>query len=90
MFRDYAVNDYAMLRFKETSKLSENFYVRQDGTRAYYFSVALLRTLFVDAGFEEEYCDYVHRNTVNKKEDLCVGRVFVQAKFVKPTVETKW
>ncbi len=27
-----------MLRFKPGHKLSEHFYVRQDGTRAYYFS----------------------------------------------------
>ena len=27
---------------------------------------------------------YVHRDTVNKKEGLCVPRIFVQAKFIKP------
>lgn len=27
-----------MLRFNPANKLSDNFYVRQDGTRAYYFS----------------------------------------------------
>ena len=28
--------------------------------------------------------EYVLRETVNKKEQLCVPRVFVQSKFVKP------
>lgn len=38
-FRDYGVYDMAMLRFAPGHKLSDNFYVRQDGTRAYYFSI---------------------------------------------------
>ena len=37
-FRDYGLYDHAMLRFSKGHKISENFYMRQDGTRAYYFS----------------------------------------------------
>lgn len=38
LLRDYGIYDHAMLRFAPGHKISENFYVRQDGTRAYYFS----------------------------------------------------
>ncbi|XP_039260660.2 tRNA N(3)-cytidine methyltransferase METTL6-like [Styela clava] len=83
IFRDYAVNDYAMLRFGSGNKISENFYVRQDGTRAYYFTIELISKLAADSGFEVETNEYVLRETVNKKEGLCVPRVFLQGKFVK-------
>ncbi|XP_027048402.1 methyltransferase-like protein 6 [Pocillopora damicornis] len=83
-FRDYGLYDHAMLRFSPANKLSDNFYVRQDGTRAYYFSKDLVETLFHQAGFETLVNDYAHRRTVNKKEGVDVPRIFVQAKFRKP------
>lgn len=84
LFRDYGLHDHAMLRFKAGSKLGENFYVRQDGTRAYFFTDEFLAQLFVDAGYEEVANEYVFRETVNKKEGLRVPRVFLQSKFQKP------
>ena len=38
LFRDYGLYDYAMLRFKPGHKIQDQFYFRQDGTRAFYFS----------------------------------------------------
>lgn len=83
LFRDYGLYDHAMLRFKAGNKLGENLYVRQDGTRSYFFSKEFLAELFENEGFKSITNDYVLRETVNKKEGLCVPRVFLQSKFTK-------
>ncbi|KAH0627284.1 hypothetical protein JD844_002807 [Phrynosoma platyrhinos] len=88
LFRDYGLYDHAMLRFKSANKLSENFYVRQDGTRSYFFSDDFLAELFLSVGYEQVVNEYVLRETVNKKEGLSVPRVFLQSKFLKPQRET--
>uniref|UniRef100_A0A8D2LW15 Methyltransferase like 6 n=1 Tax=Varanus komodoensis TaxID=61221 RepID=A0A8D2LW15_VARKO len=88
LFRDYGLYDHAMLRFKSASKLGENFYVRQDGTRSYFFAADFLAELFLSEGYEQVVNEYVLRETVNKKEGLCVPRVFLQSKFQKPQKET--
>lgn len=43
-----------------------------------------LAELFQGAGLQTVANDYVLRETVNKKEGLCVPRVFLQSKFIKP------
>ncbi|XP_030799005.1 methyltransferase-like protein 6 isoform X1 [Camarhynchus parvulus] len=88
LFRDYGLYDHAMLRFKSGSKLGENFYVRQDGTRSYFFTEEFLSQLFKAEGYEQVVNEYVQRETVNRKEDLRVPRVFLQSKFQKPFRET--
>ncbi|XP_064484000.1 tRNA N(3)-methylcytidine methyltransferase METTL6-like [Ornithodoros turicata] len=85
LFRDYGLYDQAMLRFGPGHKIGENFYVRQDGTRAFYFSEEHLMELFVQAGYLVESSSYVTRETVNKKEGICVPRIFVQGKFRRPS-----
>lgn len=85
LFRDYGLHDHAMLRFKPGHKLSENFYVRQDGTRAYFFSDDIVEKLFIGTGYEVLENEYVVRKTVNIKEGLSVPRIFIQGKFQKPS-----
>jgi SAM-dependent methyltransferase len=44
------------VRFKKGHKISDNFYVRHDGTRAYYFSEEKLQELAEAAGFDVVTC----------------------------------
>ncbi|XP_067934646.1 tRNA N(3)-methylcytidine methyltransferase METTL6-like [Watersipora subatra] len=83
LVRDYGLYDHAMLRFKPGHKLAENHYVRQDNTRAYYFSLEKLDELFEVAGFVCIERSYVQRRTVNKKEEIDVPRIFVQGRYQK-------
>ncbi|XP_043251441.1 tRNA N(3)-methylcytidine methyltransferase METTL6 [Colletes gigas] len=84
LLRDYGLYDMAQLRFKPGHKISENFYMRQDGTRTYYFTVEEISTLFESVGFKTLTCTYIQRRTVNLKEHIDVPRIFVQGKFEKP------
>lgn len=84
LFRDYGLYDMAQLRFKPGHKIGENFYMRQDGTRSYYFAEDEIGILFRSAGFEVVVNSYIHRRTINPKENIDVPRIFVQSKFRKP------
>lgn len=44
-----------------------------------------LAELCAEAGLQPVTNDYVLRETVNRKEGLCVPRVFLQSKFSKPS-----
>ncbi|KAH8300186.1 hypothetical protein KR044_011247, partial [Drosophila immigrans] len=86
LFRDYGLYDMAQLRFKPGHKIAENLYMRQDGTRSYYFAEQELAQLFIDSGFEVISNNYVHRRTLNLKEGIDVPRIFLQGKFRKRIV----
>lgn len=91
-FRDYGRHDLAQLRFaqRKTSKLQDNFYVRNDKTRAYYFTEEQIKDIFCsfdgeDApGFECIECENHYRVVENRKDNKTMHRVWVQAKFRKP------
>lgn len=84
LFRDYGQYDMTQLRFKAGNKIAENFYVRQDGTRSYFFALDEAKSMFESAGFEVLQNNFIERRTVNKKENINVQRWFLQGKYRKP------
>ncbi len=87
LFRDYCVGDMAQLRFDKkeagTQKIEENFYVRSDGTRSYYFDEEQLQSLMKRHGLEMVECRVVERTVENVKLKLQMERRWLQAKFRK-------
>ncbi|GER35402.1 methyltransferase [Striga asiatica] len=93
LFRDYATGDLAQERFSgKEQKISENFYVRGDGTllikihfglhqRAFYFSDEFLRNLFLQDGFVMEEHVLCCKQVENRSKEIIMNRRWIQAVF---------
>ncbi|KAK4793001.1 hypothetical protein SAY86_023436 [Trapa natans] len=82
LFRDYATGDLAQERFScKDQMISQNFYVRGDGTRAFYFSKEFLANLFTGKGFDIEELGLCYKQVENRSRELVMNRIWVQAVF---------
>ena len=82
LFRDYGADDMAKYRFKEDRILSDNLFVRQDGTFTQYFEFKDLESLFISAGFKTKTFSVVEKEIHNRKDEVSMKRKFLQAEFI--------
>ncbi|EHK97908.1 putative Uncharacterized methyltransferase-like protein SPBC21C3.07c [Glarea lozoyensis 74030] len=95
LFRDYGRGDLAQVRFKKGRYLEENFYIRGDGTRVYFFEKDELidiwtgETARTESVEERVPCFEVvdlgvdRRLLVNRKKELKMYRCWLQGRFRK-------
>lgn len=97
LVRDYAAGDLAETRLAArgvaagaklgdssgSQKLGDNFYVRSDGTRSYYFTPDALRSLFAAQGLACAQLCVQERDITNRAQGVTMQRRWVQAVFVR-------
>jgi SAM-dependent methyltransferase len=89
LFRDYGKYDMAQLRFelasaRQGNKISDDFYVRGDGTRAKFFTESELRGIWeCENRFKTDELVSHTKKFVNRKTGVEMNRVWLQAKWIR-------
>lgn len=95
LFRDYGRGDLAQVRFKKGRYLEENFYIRGDGTRVYFFEKDELIKIWTGQEPESEEAQVEdkrfrvidlgvdRRLLVNRAKQLKMYRCWMQGRFRK-------
>ncbi|ATY66835.1 actin binding protein [Cordyceps militaris CM01] len=94
LFRDYGRGDLAQVRFRKGRYLEENFYIRGDGTRVYFFDRDELGDIWSgkkaedngEAGVPKFSIDHLgvdRRLLVNRAEQKKMYRCWLQGRFTK-------
>lgn len=79
-FRDYGRGDLAQVRFKKNRYLEENFYVRGDGTRVYFFEEDELAQIWAEK-FEIVALGMDRRLLINRASRIKMYRCWLQGRF---------
>lgn len=98
-FRDYGRGDLAQVRFRKGRYLEENFYIRGDGTRVYFFDKDELASIWTgeyhqaegdqsekaekEQLFSIEELGVDRRMLVNRAKKLKMYRCWLQGRFIK-------
>ena len=92
-FRDYGRGDLAQVRFKKGRYLEENFYIRGDGTRVYFFEQDELADIWkgkqsseynpASPLFDIEDLGVDRRLLVNRAQKIKMYRCWMQGRFRK-------
>lgn len=83
LFRDYGRYDMTQVRFKDGHCIEDNFYVRGDGTRAYFFTENEIDYMLKTGGLNKLSLRVDKRLQVNRAKQLKMYRVWIQAKYCK-------
>ena len=83
LFRDYGRGDLAQVRFKAGRWMEDNFYVRGDGTRVYFFEREELEKIWTPS-INVLNLDVDRRLIVNRQRRIKMYRCWIQGRFQKP------
>ena len=66
-FRDYGKGDLTQVRFKKGRLMEENFYIRGDGTRVYFFEESELRNIWGSSTQNPQVAPAIRDNSASTK-----------------------